>query len=77
MGVTKRRPPVCVHCGHPATRERRRPAHRLLSVVYPVHYYSCGDYCGWSGLLPSRSPALKRRLAVIAVFLLLGIFWIR
>jgi hypothetical protein len=77
MGMTNRRPPMCVRCGHPATRERRRPTHRLLSLVFPVHYYSCSDSCGWTGLLPTPSPALKHRLAVIAVIFLLGIIWIR
>jgi hypothetical protein len=66
---------TCPRCGQPIQRERRRPAHRLLSLVYPVRYYVCSGDCGWTGLLSATSQLRMRKRpsvrVLIAIFLAL------
>jgi len=74
MAARERDTLVCPRCGQPLHRERRRAAHRLLSIVYPVRYYACSGDCGWSGLFfaASQFNVRKRRLFRVAIVLLLA-----
>ena len=66
---------TCPRCGQPLQRERRRAAHRLLSLVYPVRYYVCSRDCGWTGLLFAKSQLniRKRRLLRVVIVLMLAL----
>ena len=64
---------VCARCGQPLYRERRRVAHRLLSIVYPVCYYECSGTCGWTGLLSGDWKVRRRHILRVALVLLLAL----
>jgi hypothetical protein len=75
MAAAERGRSVCPRCGLPINRKKRHFAHRVLSVLYPVRYYTCTKECGWSGLRPSTSElrARKRRLTRLIIILLLAL----
>jgi hypothetical protein len=49
----------------------------LLSIVYPVRAFACGEKCGWTGTLPSSTGVARRRrqlqVTVALLALALGI----
>lgn len=67
--------PICPRCGQPLHRAPRRFGHRLISIVYPVRYYTCRSACGWTGIRPavSRMKARSRRLLRVALVLMLAL----
>jgi hypothetical protein len=67
--------PICPRCGQPLHRAPRRLGHRLISIVYPVRYYTCRSACGWTGIRPavSRIRSRSRRLLGVALALLLAL----
>ena len=73
MEAPGREKPVCPRCGHHLNREKRRVAHRILSIVYPVRYYVCSPACGWTGILPAVShlKARKRQFLLVSLILFL------
>jgi hypothetical protein len=56
-------------------RRRRKAAHRLLSIVYPVRAYECTAACTWTGVLPSppRLARRKRQIRWVLAIVVLGI----
>jgi hypothetical protein len=73
--TTGRKTLVCPQCGQAVDRERRKVVHRLLSILLPVRYYRCRDYCGWTGLIQSPSRFGTYRLLSIALLIVLAVFW--
>ena len=71
MGAGARQSPICPRCGQPLHRAPRRLGHRLISIVYPVRYYTCRSACGWTGIQPAVSRIKARSLRLLRVALVL------